>query len=874
MPALLVFAVNCASQFDLPFLSASLCSHSLAAHSSLGSAKVDQPSLPASLSHWAQIIADATAGRRLFARARFTATSSPVCCAEELQRRLDAIITFMMQQMVKALQAANAADGNDHSPVAAKAAQIEAIHAAAHVAATAKMDGVDLGTLSPAEAVCLLPPWLRSGREDASQHLVSLLLQLRRENQDGGGMPDDVLPTTVPATTVVVLGNTGAGKSTLLNAFLGEVSLLPTNAMRACTASIIEIEYNLQQLPGKEYTAEVEFVSVADWEREVKEAFALVRAANSGNVPFKAPEQDTPAHEAWCKLRAAYGSDLEWTSPEAILARPPPLLPAGSDPLLVAKQKIHATLGTTDCMTAGSGSQLEELYNKCVDSVNDGSEGSLWPIVKRVLLRGPWNVLSLGVRLVDAPGLADDNSARDAVVKKILQQANAVWLVSNIRRAVNDKTTKDMMLPSFKQSLVEKGVLGSLCFIATHSDVLLKSEVTENLNLPEGTSLLECARARNDYFRNKMASDFKRGLFEREEDAKMREAQHAVNVRVFRDQTHWNACGQSWFSSALQTVSGLNLTEGQRSIALQQFQQRVRQHAAYEGRLVAIRPVREGDFEFVTFAVSAVDYQKLAGLRKGDGVSVYQTVDDTQIPALRDFVKATAGLQRLSAFRAGAELVRCLEEAKKTAEEEEAAMMQEEEAAKGSTGPAGVGKAPKGPGNSAPVVSVPPAVIAFQQCRYCSSIMGFSSPFNQHKSCGNGSYVHLKCWASALDLMKPGAMVTVFSPGDAMNGKVFDRVSICVCLCACVCVRALVRGDVMHGKCLNVIVRPFLPRGILPSFPFFFSPSSALPPFSLPFHASTLYQLSQSLIGKRHGAPCARESACMRTQCVRACRRG
>ena len=46
---------------------------------------------------------------------------------------------------------------------------------------------------------------------------------------------------------------------------------------------------------------------------------------------------------------------------------------------------------------------------------------------------------------------ADDNSARDAVVKKILQQANSVWLVSNIRRAVNDKTTKDMLPPNFKQ---------------------------------------------------------------------------------------------------------------------------------------------------------------------------------------------------------------------------------------------------------------------------------------------------------------------------------------------------------------------------------------------------------------------------------------
>ncbi len=139
-------------------------------------------------------------------------------------------------------------------------------------------------------------------------------------------------------------------------------------------------------------------------------------------------------------------------------------------------------------------------------------------------MRGPWVVLAQSVRLVDAPGvctlththththtythththttgLADDNSARDAVVKKILEEANSVWLVSNVRRAVNDKTVKDMMPPAFKQALVERGVLGSLVFIATQTDVIVRSEVAENLNLAPDVSVLECAHGRNDYFR-------------------------------------------------------------------------------------------------------------------------------------------------------------------------------------------------------------------------------------------------------------------------------------------------------------------------------------------------------------------------------------
>jgi hypothetical protein len=52
---------------------------------------------------------------------------------------------------------------------------------------------------------------------------------------------------------------------------------------------------------------------------------------------------------------------------------------------------------------------------KYVDSTNEVSEGALWPLVKRVQLRGPWECLASGAVLVDAPGVQDDNSARDQV---------------------------------------------------------------------------------------------------------------------------------------------------------------------------------------------------------------------------------------------------------------------------------------------------------------------------------------------------------------------------------------------------------------------------------------------------------------------------
>jgi hypothetical protein len=69
-----------------------------------------------------------------------------------------------------------------------------------------------------------------------------------------------------------------------------------------------------------------------------------------------------------------------------------------------------------------------------------------------------------------------------------------------------------MMPPNLKQTLVSKGLLGSLVFIATHTDVLMRSEVAENLNLRPDASALECALARSDYFRNKVCARVRQGI--------------------------------------------------------------------------------------------------------------------------------------------------------------------------------------------------------------------------------------------------------------------------------------------------------------------------------------------------------------------------
>ena len=73
------------------------------------------------------------------------------------------------------------------------------------------------------------------------------------------------------------------------------------------------------------------------------------------------------------------------------------------------------------------------------------------------------------------------------MVKGYLRSADSIWIISNINRAVNDKTAKDMLDHNFRRQLLMDGSYGSLVFVATQSDVLQRSEVIASMGLPPDT---------------------------------------------------------------------------------------------------------------------------------------------------------------------------------------------------------------------------------------------------------------------------------------------------------------------------------------------------------------------------------------------------
>ena len=229
-----------------------------------------------------------------------------------------------------------------------------------------------------------------------------------------------------------------------------------------------------------------------------------------------------------------------------------------------------------------------------------------------------WEALKTGAVLVDAPGVHDDNSARDGVVKRKLKEADAVWIVSNIVRAVNDKTAKDLLGEQFRRQMLMDGQYGALAFVATQSDVLERSEAVRSLRLPLAATLRECAEARNEYTRRRLKQDFHAGLKEMAEEA-----------------------GDASFVA--------------------------------------------DSFRLPVFTVSALEYQKLAGLRPTDGgARVWSHVEQTRVPALVRHVQHAALARRKAITTRRCEAMRdCALGVKALLEQERQLPQQTRDAAKG-----------------------------------------------------------------------------------------------------------------------------------------------------------------------------------------------
>ncbi|MCJ1384792.1 hypothetical protein MMC17_007910 [Xylographa soralifera] len=280
-------------------------------------------------------------------------------------------------------------------------------------------------------------------------------------------------------TVIGVVGNTGAGKSSVINAMLDEERLVPTNTMRACTAVVTELSYNYDD---DTYRAEIEFITIADWEKELQILFKDL-LDDSGNVSRDCANPDTDAGIAYAKIKAVYPKKTKEDISNSNIKK--------------MLQDVSHLLGNTRKITESDSlmfyrglqhfvdSKEKVTSKKDKDKKNEPKEMEFWPLIKvvRIFVKSP--ALATGAVIVDLPGVHDANAARAAVAEGYMKQCTGLWIVAPIIRAVDDKAAKNLLGESFKRQLKMDGGFSSVTFICSKTDDISLTEASDSLGLDE-----------------------------------------------------------------------------------------------------------------------------------------------------------------------------------------------------------------------------------------------------------------------------------------------------------------------------------------------------------------------------------------------------
>ncbi|KAL6306643.1 Dynamin family-domain-containing protein [Sparassis latifolia] len=318
-----------------------------------------------------------------------------------------------------------------------------------------------------------------------------------------------------PTTMIAVCGATGAGKSSVLNAILDD-NIVPTSGMRACTSVVTEIGYHTKRT----IDADVSFLSETEWREELV-VLQHDMVDEDGKVK-RSTDMRTEAGVAWSKVHAVYPSII-----------PEQFVKMTIDQIISSDIKIKNILGTTKHITAKDPKTFGREIAKYIDSkdqkrgekqkkskekkdTDKGKEKSLmdkiraasgathstkykddldgpalWPLIRGVGVRCQSPALSTGALLVDLPGVADSNAARNNIAKDYMKKCDCVWILAPITRAVDDKTARDLMGDAFKMQLMSSYDANAITFVASKCDDISCSEVIRALNLEDDPELVD-----------------------------------------------------------------------------------------------------------------------------------------------------------------------------------------------------------------------------------------------------------------------------------------------------------------------------------------------------------------------------------------------
>ncbi|KAJ7480387.1 hypothetical protein B0H11DRAFT_2024898 [Mycena galericulata] len=395
---------------------------------------------------------------------------------------------------------------------------------------------------------------------------------------------------------VAIVGRTGSGKSTLLNALL-QCSLLPTSGKgAACTSVVTEISYG----DGREITARILYKSPEQWKIELNH---LVADALEEEADDEESEDTSPAYQAREKLYQIYPHlrqlDVTVWNADSLLADPAVSNHLGKEP----------TISGSD--GGDFGKKLEQFLSSC-------GGRAIWPLVESVHISGPFPVLSTGITLVDLPGHGDVDNARNKAANQYMRDASAVFLVTSIGRAIDDRDTHQYLQNHLSQIVVD-GRIGekSIALVLTGTDVPFDEkgvEIDLATDITKLTTQIEVLKKRIENGKPEKAEEWRKKV-----TAKRQAREQRILLRN-------------------------NLLAQRRSHAVASA---LREKCQHIYRSLSQLPEDQSSAHIPIFCVGSCDYLSLSHLLPAAPL-VFSSKEDTSIPALHEYIQLNGEFHNLT----------------------------------------------------------------------------------------------------------------------------------------------------------------------------------------------------------------------------------
>ncbi|KAK6509061.1 hypothetical protein TWF481_003825 [Arthrobotrys musiformis] len=263
---------------------------------------------------------------------------------------------------------------------------------------------------------------------------------------------------------IAFVGETGEGKSTLLNALLGQGEIAPTSGSSACTCVATEFSSRTPGMQSRFY-AVVEYISHRDFDEELH----IIRQEiqdRGGTVDYdNVVDGDTTIDDS--ETRSEHASSRHSTSSyDTAMDKLKALFPGfqeydlpGISERVEALYELKPLKDGRMVIESDNRDEFTDIVSEVVSttSTSDGDGPQLWPLVKVVRIHLDAPVLRTGAILVDLPGIQDSNAARAAVMKRYLDKADEVIIVSRLARAQDREATTNLAKAEYLKNIELSG---------------------------------------------------------------------------------------------------------------------------------------------------------------------------------------------------------------------------------------------------------------------------------------------------------------------------------------------------------------------------------------------------------------------------------